>query len=101
MGMATVEKGVMPMAVVEETGFLGARVTYPWLILLMVRAAKGGLVPSIVFWTVLATNIAEANFFSPGGQGMFQLIFATWGCTAPPIPTLRQATAVSPLRRAA
>lgn len=99
--MATVEKGVMPIAVVEETGFLGALVTYPWLLFLAVRAAKGGLVSSIVFWTVLATNIAEANFFSPGGQGMFQLIFATWGCTAPPISMPRQAAAASPLRRAA
>jgi hypothetical protein len=83
--MATVEKGVLPVAIVEETGFIGALVTYPWLGLLLVRSVRGGVVPGSVFWAVLATNIAEACLFSPGGQGMFQLIFAIWAATSPPV----------------
>ena len=85
--MATVEKGVMPIAIVEETGIVGAFVTYPWLLLLLVRSIRGGVVSGTVFWSVLATNLAEACFFSPGGQGMFQLIFAMWAATSPPITT--------------
>jgi hypothetical protein len=81
--MATVEKGVMPVAVIEETGIIGALITYPWLLLLLFRAVRGGMITDTVFWSVLVTNIAEACLFSPGGQGMFQLIFAIWASTAP------------------
>ena len=89
--MATVEKGVMPVAIVEETGIVGACITFPWLLLLLVRSVRGGLISGIVFWSVLATNIAEACFFSPGGQGMFQLIFAIWAATSP------QASVIQPV----
>lgn len=83
--MATVEKGVLPLAIVEETGVLGALFTYPWLITLIIRAVRGGVVTGTVCWSVLVTNLAEANLFAPGGQGMFQLMLALWAATAPPI----------------
>lgn len=83
--MATVEKGVLPIAIVEETGVIGALFTYPWIVLLITHAVRGGLVTGTVCAAVLVTNVAEASLFSPGGQGLFQLIFATWAATAPPI----------------
>ena len=99
--MATVEKGVMPVAVIEETGILGALITYPWLLLLLVRAVRGGLITDTVFWSVIATNIAEACLFSPGGQGMFQLIFAIWASTAPTEQVHANQSRRSTARRAA
>ena len=98
--MATVEKGVMPIAIVEETGIVGALVTYPWLLLLLVRSIGGGVVPGTVFWSVLATNLAEACFFSPGGQGMFQLVFALWAATSPRI-AVKQVQRRQPAQRRA
>ena len=83
--MATVEKGVLPVAIVEETGVLGALFTYPWLIMLIIRAVRGGVVPGTVCWSVLITNLAEACLFAPGGQGMLQLMLALWAATAPPV----------------
>jgi len=81
--MATVEKGVMPVAVIEETGIMGAMFTYPWLLLLMWRATSKGVVAGSVCFAVLVTNLAEACLFSPGGQGMFQLLLAVWAATFP------------------
>jgi hypothetical protein len=83
--MATIEKGVLPIAIIEETGIVGALFTYPWLFLLIVRSIRGGLVSGTVSAAVLVTNVAEASLFSPGGQGLFQLLFAIWAATAPPI----------------
>jgi hypothetical protein len=83
--MATVEKGVLPIAIVEETGIIGALFTYPWILLLIVHAVRGGLVTGTICLAVLVTNVAEASLFSPGGQGLFQLMFATWAATSPPI----------------
>ena len=83
--MATVEKGVLPIAIVEETGIIGAIFTYPWILLLIIHAVRGGLVTGTICLAVLVTNVAEASLFSPGGQGLFQLMFATWAATSPPI----------------
>jgi len=83
--MATVEKGVLPLAIIEETGIVGALFTYPWIFLLITRSIRGGLVAGTVCAAVLITNVAEANLFSPGGQGLFQLICVTWAATTPPI----------------
>lgn len=80
--MATVEKGIMPVAVIEETGVIGGCFIFPWLLILIARATRAGLVQGTVLWAVLVTNLAEACFFSPGGQGMLQLTFAFWACTA-------------------
>jgi hypothetical protein len=81
--MATVEKGVMPVAVIEETGIIGAIFTYPWLLVLLIRASARGVVAGSVCWSVLITNVAEACLFSPGGQGMFQIVIAMWAATVP------------------
>lgn len=88
--MATIEKGVLPVAVLEETGLPGALLTYAWIFVLAANALRGGLIPNSALWAVLATNFAEANLLAPGGQGMFQLVVATWAATAMP-PAARAA----------
>jgi hypothetical protein len=79
--MAPVEKGVMPLAVLEELGLPGFCLVVLWLFVLGRQAAIAGLVPLAVFSTALATNIAEATLFSPGGLGLLILIVMTWAAT--------------------
>lgn len=75
---AAVEKGVMPLAVVEELGLVGAVVVYAWILWLLWGAVKKGLKPAAIFLTVLFLNLGEMTFFSPGGMGLFHMIVATW-----------------------
>lgn len=75
---ASVEKGVMPLAVVEELGVPGAVLVAIWLGVILRRAAQNGFVASAVAWTALTTNMGEATLFSPGGLGMLMLIAITW-----------------------
>jgi hypothetical protein len=80
--MAAVEKGVMPVAVLEELGVPLAIVVYLWLAFLFVLAARGGVVSLGAFSASLAINAAEAVFFSPGGPGMFFLVIVGMAVTA-------------------
>jgi hypothetical protein len=98
--MATVEKGVLPVAVLEETGLPGALITYVWIFVLAANALRAGLIPNSALWAVLATNVAEANLLAPGGQGMFQLAVVTWAATAIP-SAARAAQASRPAARVA
>ena len=81
---ASTEKGVMPLAIAEEAGIPIAILTFLFLGLLTLRSARGGIVPFTVFTVAMLTNIAEATFFSPGGQGMLILLVVTWSATEPP-----------------
>jgi O-antigen ligase len=80
---ASIEKGVMPLAVLEELGILGALFTGAWLIACFSRAFAGGLVPVAVMCTVLGTNLGESTLFSPSGMGMLILIALAWSVTSP------------------
>lgn len=75
---AAVEKGVMPLAVLEELGVIGAALVAGWLILLLRRAASGGLAPFAVCMTALLVNMGENILFSPGGQGLLILVLLGW-----------------------
>jgi O-Antigen ligase len=79
---APIEKGIMPVAVVEEVGIPGALLVAAWFVLLLRRAARGGIAALAVASTVVFLNLGEANFFSPGGMGMLLLILASWSATA-------------------
>ncbi len=81
---ASIEKGVMPLAVLEELGIPGLLVVTGWLLLLARRAAYGGLTASLVIWTALFTNMGESTFFSPGGMGLLVLILVCWAGTMRP-----------------
>ena len=69
---ASVEKGFMPTAVLEETGLLGALLTLV-LIAALVRPTLSHPDPTL-FWgmaTALCVNFGEMVFFSVGGMGLF------------------------------
>lgn len=74
---ASIEKGVLPLAILEELGWGGAAIVLFWLILLAVRASRNGVVPISVLVTALLINMGENVFFSPGGMGLLVLICVT------------------------
>ncbi|MBK8742082.1 MAG: hypothetical protein IPM02_22385 [Betaproteobacteria bacterium] len=75
---AAVEKGVMPVAVLEEVGIPGFLLVAVWFGMLLLRSAQRGIEPLAVSATVLMLNMSEATFFSPGGLGLLWLLLAGW-----------------------
>lgn len=75
---AAIEKGVAPLAVLEEVGLIGAFLVAAWILWLLRRGAVGGLAPFAVGLTALALNMGENTLFSPGGQGMLALMLFGW-----------------------
>ncbi len=67
---ASIEKGILPLMVLGETGILGLSV---FLIFLwsfwMGCGNKRYIATFTLFVVLLSTNMAEATFFSPGGGG--------------------------------
>lgn len=82
--MAAVEKGVMPIAIVEELGIPLASLFGIWFLVLVAMAAGGGPINLGILAAALTTNVAESCFFSPGGMGMFFLVISTMAVTAGP-----------------
>ena len=81
IGAAT-EKGVMPVAVLEELGVFCALAVSGWFIIMLRSVRDTGYAPAIcVFFTVLFVNLGENLFFSVGGLGMLLLIFFTGSVT--------------------
>lgn len=80
---AAIEKGVLPVAVLEEVGIFGAGIVGLLTWLLVLRGARGGFVPLAMTATILLLNIGESTFFSPGGMGLLTLILIAWATTAP------------------
>jgi hypothetical protein len=78
---AAIEKGVLPFAVIEELGMLGALLVLAWLWMLIRRGARSGVFALSVLTIVLLTNLGEATLFSPGGMGLLPLILLTWAVT--------------------
>lgn len=68
---ASVEKGFMPSAVLEETGIVGAILVLIMLTLLFRPLVRVGRIP--MFWmasVAVLVNLGEMVFFSVGGMGM-------------------------------
>ncbi len=69
---ASIEKGVLPVMILGETGILGEFFFFVFLLLFFSACAlRGYYASSTMFAVFLATNMAEATFFSPGGGGGF------------------------------
>lgn len=67
---APIEKGVLPIMVLGETGIVGAIVFVIFLISFYTTSCRRKLyVTTALFTVLLATNMGEATFFSPGGSG--------------------------------
>lgn len=75
---AVIEKGVTPVAVLEELGIPGATLFVIWLGALIMNAARSSLMSLAVLCTILALNFGEATLFSPGGMGMLSIILIGW-----------------------
>lgn len=78
---ALVEKGVMPVAVVEELGIVGALAVLSWIFLVLRRGARAGVPQFAVLITLLLVNFGESMLFSVGGMGMLLLILLTGAVT--------------------
>lgn len=77
---ASIEKGVLPVMVLGETGIVGAALFAFFLISFYVTASRRRLYVTITMFTLLlASNMGEASFFSPGGQGSVLYILAVVG----------------------
>jgi hypothetical protein len=81
---AAIEKGVLPLAIVEELGFVGSSFVFAWLVLLVVIASRAGVTALALVFTTFLLNFGESTFFSPSGLGLLPLILIAWAATAPP-----------------
>lgn len=78
---ASIEKGVLPVAVLEELGIIGSLLVVAWLWSMIRRGARSGVAAFAVLSTLLFTNLGEATLFSPGGMGLLLLILLAWAVT--------------------
>lgn len=79
--MATVEKGFMPLMMLEELGVPLGALSLVWLAAIGMACAKGGFVPLSVYGTAIVSNFGEATFFSQGGNGLLLIILVCWAAT--------------------
>jgi hypothetical protein len=96
--MATAEKGILFVALLEELGYPLATIVYLWFAWLFMLAARGGPVGLTAFSAAIAVNAAENCFFSPGGLGLFILVIACMAVTAGRYPNRPQVILASRLR---
>lgn len=67
---APIEKGLLPLMILGETGVVGFIVFCGFLICFFSGCRRRNLnVTATMFIVLCATNIGEATFFSPGGSG--------------------------------
>ena len=67
---APIEKGVLPIMILGETGIAGAMLFIIFLFSFYSACSRRRLyVTAALFMVLLATNMGEATFFSPGGVG--------------------------------
>ena len=67
---APIEKGVLPLMILGETGIVGAVIFVIFLVTFTFGMMRRRFVATVtLFWTMIATNMSEATFFSPSGAG--------------------------------
>jgi hypothetical protein len=71
---AAVEKGVLPLAVMEETGLFGFIFFVYWIWLMLALCLKMGSTPMALFSVVILLNFGEAILFSAGGMGLLTIV---------------------------
>lgn len=85
---ASVEKGVSPLAILEELGLFGFIAVSIWLWMMVRRSARNGIESLAIIAAILVMNLGESVFFSPGGLGMLVLVLLSWSAR----PTLEPVT---------
>lgn len=78
---APIEKGVMPIAILEELGIFCAVAVVIWFFVALRRGAMSGAPQFAILLTVILVNFGESMFFSVGGMGMLLLILFTGAIT--------------------
>ncbi len=69
---ASVEKGFLPTAVLEEMGLIGAFFTLVFIFSIITTVVREGSFINLWFvWCVFLINIGEAVFYSLGGMGLY------------------------------
>lgn len=77
---APLEKGILPLMVLGETGILGALFFVLFLSNFFTQCIRLRLWSTLtLFVTLFASNMAEATFFSPGGAGGIEWCFTIIG----------------------
>ena len=71
----------MPLAVIEELGIPGSLLVFVWLWMLIRRSERAGFTSLVVLVTMLALNLGENIFFSPGNMGLILIVLSTWAAT--------------------
>jgi len=84
---APIEKGVLPLAVLEELGIPGFVLFLGWLGILIQRAGRRGVLELALAATVFLINFGESTLMSPSGLGMILLIVLTWAVALPKQPS--------------
>lgn len=74
---AAIEKGVMPIAVIEELGLILGGIVIIWLLYGIYKCRKMDLKTLTVILCLILLNFGEYMFFSVGGMGMLILIMYT------------------------
>ena len=80
---APIEKGVLPLLILEEVGIYGFVFFVIWILMLLIRANTNGSGSLFVLITLFMFNLGEAGLFSPNGFGMLYLILLTSVVTKP------------------
>ncbi|MFV0277088.1 MAG: O-antigen ligase family protein [Parahaliea sp.] len=102
---ASVEKGVLPVAVVEELGLTGLVIVGLYLWMLFRRSSQGGIAAFTVVAVIFLLNMGENTFFSPGGMGLLVLILLAWALASasnsgrPAIARITGKLAIAPAKR--
>jgi hypothetical protein len=78
-----IEKGILPLAVIEELGFWGFLLFFIWLFTIFRISLVNRKLLLPVFFTLLLINLGENVLFSPGGFGLFVLIMIGWISATP------------------
>ena len=77
---APVEKGLLPIMVLGEGGIVGAVLFWWFMVAFCLRCYKRKYILTLSLFVVfVATNIGEATFFSPGGVGGIEWVYALGG----------------------
>lgn len=77
---ALIEKGLLPLMVLGETGIIGAIVFFIYLVVFYSTCVKKRYFCCLCLMTAfLISNMAEATYFSPGGNGGILWVFCAGG----------------------
>lgn len=96
---ATIEKGVLPVMVIGEGGVIGGVCFLIFLVAFYCVCAREKLyVTSCLMTVYIATNMAEATFFSPGGPGGIEWMLCVVGGFIIDMKLLQMPRLVYPMR---